>query len=34
MAGTSTTPARSDFDVEHKREKPYMIKVVDEHARA
>lgn len=25
---------RSEFDPEHKREKPYIVKVVDEHARA
>ena len=25
---------RSEFDPEHKREKPYVIKVADEHARA
>jgi predicted metal-dependent enzyme (double-stranded beta helix superfamily) len=25
---------RSEFDLEHKREKPYIVKVDDEHARA
>jgi predicted metal-dependent enzyme (double-stranded beta helix superfamily) len=25
---------RSEFDLEHKREKPYLVKVADEHARA
>jgi predicted metal-dependent enzyme (double-stranded beta helix superfamily) len=25
---------RSEFDLEHKREKPYVVKVSDEHARA
>ena len=33
MAGTSTTRA-AEFDLEHKREKLYLIKVADEHAQA
>ena len=33
MAGTSTTRA-AEFDLVHKREKLYLIKVADEHAQA